>query len=655
MKKITSVLVIVIIVSFLLSPAGVFPGDDGTFRGKWWSYYERALESAEKGDWTSALSDLQTAIGKRDKDQRMARTYGMHFVEYFPHRELGVVYFNQGDMDKATRELEESMKSEESAKAAFYLNKVKQQSLQQNKTNVAGPEITVVSPAAGSVVKTSSVVIKGKASGAGSIARITINGNPYRFDRARENLEFTQEVPVEDGRNELVIVAQDLLGNTSQKTVSIIVDRDGPSVQVFEVKPEQEGGKQYIRVIGEVSDATWISRLQVNGQAVDVSGEKAHPINIRFERGGRHALAITAVDPFENETQAEIDVEKDLVALNRPFEPYLLALNADKIIAFDRTPPEIFLKTSADNSPVFSEKYSVDGEAVDNRNVGRIVVNNKEVFTKGGKRVFFSKVVDLKEGRNTVTVDVYDTSDNKTTRTLTVVRKIPAVMQNASRMSITILPFDNSKGADRAQLAYEQLIGAFVDQKRFSVIERTKLEQILTEQKLTRANLTDPEHSIRVGKLMSADAILSATVREDAKSLEIVARVISTETSEVLGVKDAFAEDKSLSTVKDLMAGLASKVATDFPVAEGMVVKSSGKNILMDMGETSNIKKNMTVIIFRKGEEIKHPITHKSLGWDTVKVAEGRVEDVQAQFSKVKLLDKPSPKEVRVKDLIITK
>jgi len=228
-------------------------------------------------------------------------------------------------------------------------------------------------------------------------------------------------------------------------------------------------------------------------------------------------------------------------------------------------------------------------------------------------------------------------------------------MQNSARMSITVLPFDGGKAIDRVQLAYEQLIGAFVDQKRFSIIERAKLEQILLEQKLTKEKLTDPENSIRVGKLMSADTILATAVREDAKSLEIVARIVSTETSEVLGVKDVFAEDKSASSVKEMMVNLAAKLAVEFPVAEGMVVKASGKDVTMDLGETSNIKKNMTVIVFRKGEEIRHPVTGKSLGWETVKVAEGRVEEVQPQFAKVRLMDKPTPKDVRVKDMVITK
>jgi hypothetical protein len=186
-------------------------------------------------------------------------------------------------------------------------------------------------------------------------------------------------------------------------------------------------------------------------------------------------------------------------------------------------------------------------------------------------------------------------------------------------------------------------------------VERTKLDKVLLEQRLTKEKLTDPENSIKVGKLMSADAVLATTVREDDKSLEVVARIISTETSEVLAVKDAFVEDKSMAGVRELVAALASKVASEFPVAEGMVVKASGKNIVMDVGEASNLKKNMRVIVFRKGEEIKHPVTKKSLGWDTIKVAEGRVEEVQAAFSKVKLVDRPDTKPVQVKDLIMTK
>jgi hypothetical protein len=69
----------------------------GSFRGKWWNYFERgssyteaAIEADRLGNTEAKLkalklaqSDFETAISLRDKDQRRARTYGMHLIDYF--------------------------------------------------------------------------------------------------------------------------------------------------------------------------------------------------------------------------------------------------------------------------------------------------------------------------------------------------------------------------------------------------------------------------------------------------------------------------------------------------------------------------------------------------------------------------------------------
>src|SRR5512135_2425415 len=86
----------------------------GTWRGKWWNYYERGVSRSDDGDWEAARSDFSRALDLRDKDQRRARTYGMHFIAYFPHRELGVAYYHLGDLKRSLTELETSHASEES-------------------------------------------------------------------------------------------------------------------------------------------------------------------------------------------------------------------------------------------------------------------------------------------------------------------------------------------------------------------------------------------------------------------------------------------------------------------------------------------------------------------------------------------------------------
>ena len=53
-----------------------------TFRNRWWNYYQRAVSFAEGEFYQEALTDLREAVRQRTKDQRMARTYGMHFIEY---------------------------------------------------------------------------------------------------------------------------------------------------------------------------------------------------------------------------------------------------------------------------------------------------------------------------------------------------------------------------------------------------------------------------------------------------------------------------------------------------------------------------------------------------------------------------------------------
>ena len=95
----------------------------GLFQGRWYHYYERGLSFAEGHCWGKAESDLGKALKQRDGgDRGRARTYGMHFIDYFPHRELGIVLFHQKRYADAIRELEAPLNATVTAKAEFYLN-----------------------------------------------------------------------------------------------------------------------------------------------------------------------------------------------------------------------------------------------------------------------------------------------------------------------------------------------------------------------------------------------------------------------------------------------------------------------------------------------------------------------------------------------------
>ena len=633
-------------------------GDSGSFRARWWSYYERGLSRAEKEEWQDAVNDLKKAISMRSKDQRMARTYGMHFIDYFPHRELGIILVNRGDIDEAIRELEESLRAEESAKAVYYLNRARRiRLMNQRDSSILPPSITLRSPSPEVVLKDASAIVKGSVRGKGLISKVIISGTPYRFDRAEESIDFTQEIPLDEGVNKVIITARDLLGNHSGKEITLISDREGPAINIADISEEEREGQQFVRVKGEVTDNTGIRTVVIRDEQIEAGDVKTYHFNLTLPEETKKAkLVITAFDIPGNSTTAEIDIEREITALKQRQGPVLLAFNGSGLFSSDKDPPFITLREAGNVPPVFVDQYYVEGEANDNKAVERIVVNNKDISTQKGKKVFFGKMTALREGVNKIVIEAYDSSGNKATTELTVKREIPVPLQIGSRMSFTLLPFDITQGdVSLGHRAYDLLTESFVEQKRFNVIERAKLEQILLEQKLAKEKLTDLKYSIKVGKIMSADSMLATSLKEDAKSLEVISKIINTMTSEVLDVKDVYSEDKSTAAIKELMTGLASKIAKSFPLTEGIVIKKGSGEVYTDIGTSTKTRRHTGVILCRKGDEIRHPVTGKSLGRDIINLGEGFIEEIQEGFSKVRLSDKLREKDVKIKDMVITK
>lgn len=92
--------------------------------GKPWNYYEDGQKLMAQGKWDRAIDEFKAAVSLEFKDNGQFRTYGMHFIPYFPHRDMGICYFNLGDAAAAKRELELSAAFAKSGKTTEYLAKV---------------------------------------------------------------------------------------------------------------------------------------------------------------------------------------------------------------------------------------------------------------------------------------------------------------------------------------------------------------------------------------------------------------------------------------------------------------------------------------------------------------------------------------------------
>lgn len=653
MNKVIAIILTAFMVISCSTTGNIQTDDSGTFRGKWWNYYNRALSSSEAERYDEAVIDLKSAIERREKDQWRSRTYGMHFIDYFPHRELGVIHFNRGEIAQAISELELSLSQAESAKAIFYLNKARRQQLLNLNIQFAPPSIIVASPADDGVVNDFILTVKGTVSGAGYISRLLINDIPYRIDLARNTVDFEQSVVIDGDTRKITIAAEDLVGNASVKSIPLRVDREGPAISIFDIVREHRGRDEIIRITGEINDSTGIVSVTLNDKVIDTGGMTSYEFNVIADK---MTFALQASDRLNNVTRAQINVEKELAAFREKQSRVLLAFAGMDMFSSDDAPPVITLKESAEMPAVFVDKYYVEGEVSDNRKIESIIVNGRDVLSKKGKKIFFSRLVKLDEGKNRIDIEAFDASGNRTEEDFIVTRNIPEALQIGNRMRVSILPFNMTVGETSGEmLAYEHLTGSFVSQKRFNVIERAKLEQVLLEQKLTREKLTDPAYSIQVGRLMASDVIIATSAAIDQRSVEFTSTVINTETSEIMDIRDVYSEDRSAASIRQMMDGLASKVAGGFPLVEGHIIKQEKGFVYTDLGTGSGIKGNMGIIVYRKGQEIKHPLTGKSLGQDMRSLATARFQEINEKFSKARLSDAPGSSDVKVQDMVITR
>lgn len=281
----------------------------GSFRGRWWNHYERGRSFADGAFWDRAEADFRDAIEGRDADQLRARTYGMHFVDYFPHRELGIALFFQNRFAEAIRELEDSYGSQPTSRAAFYLNRARKEFLRNRGTDRAPPDIRIDRPGDGALTAQSTLSISGRVTDDTYVAALRIDDVPYRIDLSAPEIAFETEVDLLPGDNTVVLEAEDLLGAVRRIELAVYSDRGGPilNIDAVEPDPDRPGGH---RIVGYATDPSGVASVSVNGHALslDPGTDVALKHPVRLDARQRVA-EIVATDAAGNRTTAQVPVD----------------------------------------------------------------------------------------------------------------------------------------------------------------------------------------------------------------------------------------------------------------------------------------------------------------------------------------------------------
>lgn len=278
---------------------------------------------------------------------------------------------------------------------------------------------------------------------------VTLQPHNSQSDNALGHVvEFRTAISLFTGQNMLHIVAVDSTGNQSTQTATITVTLDTrpPTLQL--IKPKQlisgksltvEPNVGSIAVAGIARDDVKVDSVTIKGESVPLNPihgpqvEAGHAVQFHTSvplTEGKNAIPIVLVDSSGNETKTTVmitvpvpDMTPPTVEITQP-----LQLAGGKSFTVEPTTPSI----------------TVAGIVRDNVHVQNVTLNDADLPLKtqeipsekaNGHVVGFSTTVSLSDGENLIRIVAVDSSQNKTTETMTVsvplrVQSLPSVVAN---------------------------------------------------------------------------------------------------------------------------------------------------------------------------------------------------------------------------------
>ena len=641
LKKIASLLALLLLASAVLGCArsssmdgGRHPRSGTLFRHRWWNYYLRGLEQADGRQFEAAQQNLMQAIGLRDGDRRMARTYGMRFMDYFAHRELGIVHWQSHELDSARNELERSIQDTPSAKAYFYLDLVREALIRRDGAHPAAPHVQLDLPDGVFWTREDPVTLTGRIQDPNFVARVSIGKEALYLPGSRIDFAFSHPLNLPQGRHAVAIQTTNLAGQTSRRRVDIAVDRQGPWVIIDTAA--RVGGQRIFE--GEIFDAAGAVALVVNDRTIEI--ESGSRTRFRFALDAHTTTVnLTAQDRLGNRTHARIP--KSYWQALRPNRPLTAASQDGAMLAGllggrDNEAPLIHLEQWGPTQTVYMDKVVLSGTVRDSGSVKRLTINGTPVLPQAGPMIVFSHFVSLKPGDNTITIEAADAAGNRSHDTLVIVRKVPEALLLDHRLRLSVFPFELKGDVGSASLAFQDdFIDRLVQRRRFQVVERQRLDLILEEQKLSRTQLLDRSTALELGRLASAQVIVAGRMVQTRTGIEIVGRVIDCETSEILDTVDAYSEVVDLRGLRDMAEALALNLHRDFPLVDGIVVEKKGRMIFTNLG-TEKIRVQRRMLVY-DDRPVRHPVSGVPLGVDHRILAKARVVQCDKALSKAEL------------------
>ena len=627
---------------------------EGRFRGRWWNYYERGASFLQGGFYAEAEADFRAALAGRSRDQRWARTYGLHLVPaYFPHRELGIALFRQGQAEEAIERFDASLGMAWSARAAYYRDLARRELLADSGRDQAAPVIDVTAPASDVALASVAINVRGVVRDDTWVSAVQVGDRPVLIQEAAAEVLFDEVVVLRPGENSIEISATDLAGKTSTQRVSLQADHDGPFVSFDALAVGAN------LVTGKVWDGAGIASFRVGGRDAQlVSADDDWKLfSVALEHSlTEEGIAYIAADEIGNETRGTVGPESATAAMTGDIVfaadyAHIFAGNAQPshetfagyVFASATTGPRVQIENIPEEARIVGVEELQVQVAVESPSplraisIGSDAVEPQPVQIPGNVTHFrFSRRLPVGEATRALVAQATNEDGQEGEDVVPIEWEPPVTELPDQRARAALFAKDAAIPSGLEKGLPERVSGRLErsladEHKRFTFVARDVLDQILIEQEIAQT-LASAEGAIQLGQLANAELLLAfRAVLVESDNMELSAEVISAETSTKLAYADVAGP---VSEADRLASDLAALIVQAYPRAQGVAQMTSGEEGIATLSRRDNVRADMRCVLFREGAPILNPIDGSVMGVDAEIVGPARLTAVQEQFSK---------------------
>jgi hypothetical protein len=599
------------------------------FRETYWNFYERGVSLSQAGCLDDATNDFHYAIRLWDRDGRLTPSYGMHFTEYFPNRELGIILFNKGDLVGAKAYLKSSIDSYPTAKAIYYRDEIRRKEIMK-KSVLKGPDIQLDSKSLEIWTNQSKFIIRGKVFDKHFLSQVNIsnknNTNELFMRGTEKEFEFNHFATLQRGRNEFKIKAKNIADIVAEKTIIINADYSGP---IISVKKEKRQDKN-VTVFYNIEDNEGINDIEINkvklSKLSDGLQEKLHKNCILMIKGElienlfrideiriknsidwtvpkkkwsprdlKGKLFIAAYDKARNITKIEHTFKKENNSFQNvgnwtaslgqgEYPSYLAQMNNQTTIfqlkGFLKDAPLIPDK----DKPILVYQDLLPISIEVKKNIDqflRLKINQKTIIERtGNERYAKTEIVELDKGLNKFTITAYDSyKDIIQPGQKIIIERRELSMKTASfRPTLIVGDFkerDEDRGSEQSD-AFETNLKSELDSLKINGIDR-----FIVKSKKDGAK---------------GDFYLSGKIVNVGNAVEIVTSIFSADQEKNSDSKTKICEfdpdfynhygqeDMNIETIANKAAkSIANQILLEFPLLSGKIESKKGSKIKTDI------------------------------------------------------------------------